>query len=71
MNNYVVYTDSGCDIAPELLKEWGVYSSSLTFRCVYPSAIRIIRKILTSQRISSTVCWSRARSSPHSAGVAL
>ena len=32
MNHYVVYTDSGCDIAPELLKEWGVYSSSLTFR---------------------------------------
>ncbi len=32
MNNYVVYTDSGCDIAPEVLKEWGVYSSSLTFR---------------------------------------
>lgn len=32
MNNFVVYTDSGCDIAPELLKEWGVYSSCLTFR---------------------------------------
>lgn len=32
MKNFVVYTDSGCDIAPELLQEWGVHSSSLTFR---------------------------------------
>lgn len=32
MKNFVVYTDSGCDIAPELLKEWGVLSSCLTFR---------------------------------------
>lgn len=32
MNNYIVYTDSGCDISPELLAEWGVGWSSLTFR---------------------------------------
>ena len=25
MNNYVIYTDSACDISPEMLKEWGVY----------------------------------------------
>ena len=25
MNNYVIYTDSACDISPETLKEWGVY----------------------------------------------
>ena len=31
MNNYVIYTDSACDVSPDLLKEWGVYSSSLTF----------------------------------------
>lgn len=32
MKDYVIYTDSGCDIQPELLREWGVYSSHLTFR---------------------------------------
>lgn len=25
MNNYVIFTDSACDISPETLKEWGVY----------------------------------------------
>ena len=24
MNDFVIYTDSACDIPPELLKEWGV-----------------------------------------------
>ena len=32
MKEYVIYTDSGCDIKPELLREWGVASSHLTFR---------------------------------------
>ena len=32
MNNYVIFTDSACDIKPELLKEWGVLHESLTFR---------------------------------------
>ena len=32
MNSYVIYTDSGSDIRPEVLKEWGVPSNSLTFR---------------------------------------
>lgn len=32
MNNYVIFTDSGCDIKPELLREWGVDSRSLVFR---------------------------------------
>ena len=32
MANYVIYTDSACDISPELLAEWGVLSRSLTFR---------------------------------------
>lgn len=32
MSDYIVYTDSGCDIAPKLLDEWGVSWSSLTFR---------------------------------------
>lgn len=32
MSNFVLYTDSGCDISPELLAEWGVSWSSLTFR---------------------------------------
>lgn len=32
MSNYVIFTDSGCDIKPALLKEWGVHYSSLTFQ---------------------------------------
>ncbi len=31
MNNYVIFTDSACDIAPELLAKWGVEYLSLTF----------------------------------------
>ena len=31
MNNYVIYTDSACDIAPEILEEWGVKFIPLTF----------------------------------------
>ncbi len=29
MNNYVIYTDSACDIKPEVLREWGVYYKPL------------------------------------------
>ena len=32
MTDFVIYTDSGCDIASALLADWGVRSSSLTFR---------------------------------------
>ncbi len=32
MNPYVIFTDSACDIKPELLAEWGVSYRSLTFR---------------------------------------
>ena len=32
MNNYVIFTDSGCDIKSALLKEWGVEHLDLTFR---------------------------------------
>ena len=32
MNDYVIYTDSACDMKPELLAKWGVQSSSLTFQ---------------------------------------
>ena len=32
MSNFVIHTDSGCDISPALLKEWGVPCVSLTFR---------------------------------------
>ena len=40
MNDYIIYTDSGCDIKPSILQEWGVSYSCLTFRfegCVLPS----------------------------------
>lgn len=32
MSNYVIHTDTGCDIRPELLAEWGVSFTCLTFR---------------------------------------
>ncbi|MBQ9784520.1 MAG: DegV family protein [Clostridia bacterium] len=32
MKDYVIFTDSGCDIKPELLAEWGVKYRCLTFR---------------------------------------
>jgi DegV family protein with EDD domain len=32
MSEYVVYTDSACDMKPETLAEWGVGYKSLTFR---------------------------------------
>ena len=32
MREYVILTDSACDIAPEILKEWGVDFKSLTFK---------------------------------------
>ncbi len=31
MSNYVIFTDSACDIKPELLREWGVMYRALTF----------------------------------------
>lgn len=32
MKNYVIFTDSGCDIKAEILKEWGVENIDLSFR---------------------------------------
>ena len=32
MNNFVVYTDSGCDISPDILARWEVEWRSLSFR---------------------------------------
>ena len=29
---YIIATDSGCDVAPAILQEWGVISADLTFR---------------------------------------
>ena len=34
MSEYIIFTDSACDIAPELLKEWGVKYQNLTFHFV-------------------------------------
>lgn len=31
MSDYIIYTDSACDISPEIMKEWGVKCCSLTF----------------------------------------
>ena len=32
MQNYVIYTDSACDLSEKVLADWSVYSSSLSFR---------------------------------------
>ena len=32
MDNFIIHTDSACDLKPELLAEWGVPYASLTFR---------------------------------------
>ncbi len=32
MNNYVIFTDSACDLVPSLLAEWGIRCVSLAFR---------------------------------------
>ena len=31
MSNFVIYTDSGCDISPEILAQWGVKHCELSF----------------------------------------
>ena len=31
MQDYVIFTDSGCDVSPELLEQWGVPYVSMTF----------------------------------------
>ena len=31
MSDYIIYTDSACDIAPDILEKWNVKCSSLTF----------------------------------------
>ena len=32
MKDYVIFTDSACDLSPSLLKEWGVGYRNLSFR---------------------------------------
>ena len=32
MSEFVLFTDSGCDIKPEILKEWDIPYQNLTFR---------------------------------------
>ena len=32
MNNYVIFTDSSCDLSEKVIKDWGIYSASLSFR---------------------------------------
>ncbi len=34
MNDYIIFTDSACDIAPEILSQWNVQYESLTFHFV-------------------------------------
>lgn len=55
MNNFVVYTDSGCDISPDLLARWGVGWSSLFFRFEDED------REYTSNEMSSTDFYARMR----------
>lgn len=32
MQNYVIFTDSSCDLSDKVIADWGIYSASLTFR---------------------------------------
>ena len=32
MENYIIFADTGCDIQPSLLTEWGIPSLDLTFK---------------------------------------
>ena len=34
MNNYVIFTDSCCDVKPEILSDWGVSYADMTFSFV-------------------------------------
>lgn len=39
MSNYVIYADSACDIAPEVLESWGIRCARITFNFVGESKI--------------------------------
>jgi len=54
-NNYVIITDTGCDIAPEILKQWGVCAADLKFR------IDGEDKDYTNAEISSADFYARMR----------
>ncbi|MBR5773928.1 MAG: DegV family protein [Clostridia bacterium] len=55
MKNYVIITDSGCDLSRELLAEWGVISLDLSFRFegderIYHSSDMEINKFYNKMR---------------------
>ncbi len=55
MSNYTIFTDSGCDIKPELLNAWGVKYENLTFQFVSDG------KELTGEDIESVTFYNRMR----------
>ena len=55
MRDYVIYTDSACDIGPALLGEWGVKVIPLTFRFTEED------KEYTSYEMQSKVFYDRMR----------
>ena len=55
MNDYVIFTDSCCDISPELLTQWGVPFANMTF------SFEGEDKIYTDADISSKDFYDRMR----------
>lgn len=55
MENYVIFTDSGCDISPEMLKKWDVEYLNLSFR--FEGA----EKDCTNEEISSVDFYDKMR----------
>lgn len=55
MSNYTIFTDSACDIKPELLQSWGVKYAGLTFRFESDG------KELTDEMIESVNFYNRMR----------
>lgn len=55
MENYVIFTDSGCDISPELLKKWEVEYINLSFR------FEGDEKEYTNEEIESVAFYNKMR----------
>ena len=59
MNSYVIYTDSSCDLNTQMLRQRGVYCSSLSFRFDGDEKVYFDNQMSTEefyQRIKSGEC---------------
>ena len=65
MNDYVVFTDSCCDVKPELLAQWGVPYASMTFTFVGED------KAYIDTDISNKEFYDRMRAGAHAKTAAI